>query len=80
MKRIDEKNAMQSHFQVLLYSFGAVRRTTTETDTADLLIFDLLLQKREEKNRVRLERPGCSRRTHGHLMYLSTYCRTASTV
>ena len=80
MKRIDEKNAMQSHFQVLLYSFGAVRRTTTETNTADLLIFDLLLRKTEEKNRVCFERPGRSRRTHGHSVYLSKHCRTASTV
>ena len=80
MKRIDEKNVMQTHFKVLLYSFGAVRRTTTETDTADLLIFDLLLRKTEEKNRVCFERPGRSRRTHGHSVYLSKHCRTASTV
>ena len=77
MKRIDEWKSMQTHFKVLLYSFGAIHRKTIETYSADLLIF---LRKKGAKKRFSPERPGRSRRTHGHLMYLFTYCRTASTV
>ena len=77
MKRIDEKKSLQTHFKVLLYSFGAIHRKTIESYSADLLIF---LRKKGAKKRFSPERPGRSRRTHGHLMYLFTYCRTASTV
>ena len=77
MKRIDEKKSLQTHFKVLLYSFGAIHRKTIETYSADLLIF---LRKKGKKKCFCPERPGRSRRTHGHLMYLFTHCRPASTV
>ena len=47
MKRIDEKNVVQTHFKVLLYACDAIHRKTIETYSADYA--DFSAKKRKKK-------------------------------